>query len=241
MTSPWKLSICLLVLPNRLAFRRPGCWREVRLSEGDRSRCRGSGRRQRKQPQQPRIGANPGHHEHRRPRTACPPRSRPLRIGTGVPSRQLRLSAQRSWFAVTGEAPTAACGPAMRIRDAPAAGLGSLPCGMPGKTWRARPLMRPLCSNLGSQPSSFLVGGADRHRCRGSFRIPRWQMQPLFFFWLSNQNGAERLCRRTLNVGVAMQYRKELLPLAVMGLPECGHNGGVRGDGDALKSDRLQA
>jgi hypothetical protein len=42
-------------------------------------------------------------------------------------------------------------------------------------------------------------------------------MQQLFFFRLSNQNGAERLCRRTLNMGVAMQYRKELLPLAVMG------------------------
>jgi hypothetical protein len=42
-------------------------------------------------------------------------------------------------------------------------------------------------------------------------------MQQLFFFRLSNQNAAERLCRRTRNEGVAMQYRKELLPLAVMG------------------------
>jgi hypothetical protein len=48
-------------------------------------------------------------------------------------------------------------------------------------------------------------------------RIPSWQNQQLFFCRLSNQKEAERLCRRTLNMGVAMQYRKELLPLAVMG------------------------
>jgi hypothetical protein len=48
-------------------------------------------------------------------------------------------------------------------------------------------------------------------------RVPSWQIQQLFFCGYSNQNAAERLCRRTRNEGVAMQYRKELLPLAVMG------------------------
>jgi hypothetical protein len=66
-------------------------------------------------------------------------------------------------------------------------------------------------------------------------------MQQLFFFRLSNQNGAERLCRRTLNMGVAMQYRKELLPLAVMGSLSAAIMVVFCGDGDALKSDRLQA
>jgi hypothetical protein len=130
--------------------------REVRLSEGDRSRRHGNGRRQSIQPRQ---------------LLASVPMPGTMSTTDRVPSRQLGLSAQRSWFAVTGEAPTAARGPAMRIRDAAAAGLGSLPCGAPVKR-RARPRCGRCAATWGANHgSSFLVGGADRHRGRGrSFR-----------------------------------------------------------------------
>jgi hypothetical protein len=57
--------MCLLGFPNRLAFTRPSCWREVRLSEADRPRRRASRRRQSVQREQLR-------HEHLRPSTSVP-------------------------------------------------------------------------------------------------------------------------------------------------------------------------